>query len=262
MAPKLCVPVTDIYLEVLSELRPFVGALEFKNCKYDRVFDPGLDKLFESPLGIISDEWASWMEKEQVFKFMNKQKIVSYSCDLGPACRTYQNLDNGKGVMRSFPSSPKLSQDQILDLAAKRSLLIKQNFAGTIKYEILNYYPTGCYDHICEPLFIKKFLEATGGELLLDLAHARISAENLHIPFMEYLDSISCNKITEIHLSRPLIINGEWEDAHEKPLVEDIAMLKQALKKFKEAEYLVIEYYKDKNELVRIYKEVFENING
>ena len=161
-----------------------------------------------------------------------------------------------KGVIRSYPTEAVLTKQEILSLAVKRCAWLRSKFSGTLKFEILNFYPTGVYEHICEPGFICKFLENVNGELLLDLGHARVSAENMGIPFEQYLDDLPLERVSEIHFSKAIMVNGVWEDAHELPVDEDYKLLESLTEKL-DIKYVVVEYYKDPQKLVNIFNTLY-----
>jgi uncharacterized protein (UPF0276 family) len=74
--------------------------------------------------------------------------------------------------------------------------------------ENFNYHPTNAYDYICEPELFTDLLTEVGADMLLDLAHARISANNMgYADDKAYLQKLPLHKVREVHLNRP-----GWED--------------------------------------------------
>src|SRR5215468_4532277 len=64
--------------------------------------------------------------------------------------------------------------------------------------ENFNYHATNAYEYICEPELYGQLLEATGCGMLLDLAHARISAVNMKWPSeRDYLSAMPLSKVRE-----------------------------------------------------------------
>jgi len=92
--------------------------------------------------------------------------------------------------------------------------------------------------------------------LLLDVAHARIASENLGIPFPQYLSQLPLEKVSEIHISKPTRVNGIWKDSHEKPGKNEFSLLKKLICKTK-VRHVVIEYYKDKAVLKKLFRELY-----
>lgn len=257
----LCAPVTENFFEIYEQIKPFLGALVYKNCNNEFHVKDELEVLFESAYGLVADIWVDEIKNENLFEFLSKYDAVSYACDLGPACRKYKNDLSYSIFPRSYPITKILAQNEILDLAKERIQWVRGNYLGVIKFELLNYYPTGAYEHVCEPSFIRRFLEEINGELILDVGHARISAENLGIPFDKYLGMLPIKRITEVHFSKPSRINGILEDTHEEPDDEDYLILEEIMNKY-DIKYVVVEYYKDKSKLKNIYTKLFAMLQG
>jgi len=253
--PKLCIPVTDVGLEIFKDVRTQIGAIEYKNTRYKFEDHEGLDILFESPYGIISDHLVEWIRTENTFNFLDEKQAISFSCDFGPSCRTYKNV-MVNGILRSYPVGTILSEREILSLAVERCAWLRSKFAGILKFEILNFYPTGVYEHVCKPDFISLFLENVNGELLLDLGHARVSSENMGVSFDQYLDELPLERVSEIHFSKAAMVNGVWEDAHELPVEEDYKLLESLIEKL-DIRHIVVEYYKDSQKLVDIFNTLY-----
>ena len=87
--------------------------------------------------------------------------------------------------------------------------------------ENFNYHPTTAYEYICEPDLFTFLLDEIGCGMLLDLAHARISANNMHYRDAEtYLSALPLEKVREIHTNRPGWMGDQRVDRHH-PLQED-----------------------------------------
>ena len=79
-----------------------------------------------------------------------------------------------------------------------------------------------------DPAFIADALAVSGARLLLDLAHAQVSAAQRGEDFRGYLDALPLNEVAELHLSRPRLESGEMRDRH-LPLEDDDYALVQSL---------------------------------
>jgi uncharacterized protein (UPF0276 family) len=89
--------------------------------------------------------------------------------------------------------------------------------------ENYNYHPTNAYDYICEPETFCALVDEIGCEVLLDLAHAQISAHNLGWPDAKsYLQALPLQLVREIHINRPAYDDGlgQMLDRH-LPIQED-----------------------------------------
>ena len=73
-----------------------------------------------------------------------------------------------------------------------------------VAVENLDYHEGGAYEYICKPEFIKNLLNKNPKiNLLLDIAHAEISAHNLGEELKEYFGKLPLEKVIEIHLNSP-----------------------------------------------------------
>ena len=95
-----------------------------------------------------------------------------------------------------------------------------------VALENFNYHPTNAYEYICEPELFSQLLDATGCDMLLDLAHAQISAHNMKWPGIhEYLMAMPLHKVREIHFTRPGWQGDQRVDLHQPVEADDIALL-------------------------------------
>jgi uncharacterized protein (UPF0276 family) len=83
--------------------------------------------------------------------------------------------------------------------------------------ENYNYHPTHAYEYVCEPETFCALIEAIGCGVLLDLAHAQISAHNMGWPDVRsYLQALPLARVREIHTNHPQIdpTLGQMIDRH------------------------------------------------
>jgi uncharacterized protein (UPF0276 family) len=98
--------------------------------------------------------------------------------------------------------------------------------------ENFNYHPTKAYEYICEPEQYTQLLEATGCGMLLDLAHARISAVNMKWESEQvYLSALPLDKVREIHFTRPGWQGSERVDLHQPVQQDDLDVLAWVLER-------------------------------
>ena len=147
-------------------------------------------------------------------------------------------------------------------MTAKRLSLVKKSFDGIVAVENLNYFPTSAYDHVCDPDFISKIVRDNDIYLILDMAHAMISAHNLNFSPEDYFTRLPLDRVKEIHLSAHGMLDGNWRDLHNRPNRETYALLEMLKSHVKNDAYLIIEFYKDFAELIEIYKEVDDWLNS
>ncbi len=91
--------------------------------------------------------------------------------------------------------------------------------------ENMPHWPHDLPHEAARPSFIRAVLERADAPLLLDLAHARVSAAALVMPVVEYLAALPLERVVEIHLSGPRMVNGRLGDAHEPLTAEDYDLL-------------------------------------
>jgi hypothetical protein len=115
----------------------------------------------------------------------------------------------------------------------------------SIALENNNYYPTAAYDIITEGTFISEIVYGNRINLLLDIAHAQVTAHNKNIDYLQYINSLPLKNLIQLHICSPSVYsNGIAFDAHMAP---DEKMFEQVLKlisSHKSIKYLTIEYYK------------------
>jgi uncharacterized protein (UPF0276 family) len=110
-----------------------------------------------------------------------------------------------------------------------------QEWAGVpLLLENFNYHPTNAYEYICEPALFSELIAEIGCGMLLDLGHARISAQNM--PEWRgntegYLSAFPLDKVREIHFNRPGWIRGERVDLHQPVCRDDLDVLAWVLER-------------------------------
>jgi uncharacterized protein (UPF0276 family) len=83
------------------------------------------------------------------------------------------------------------------------------------------------HPYLIDPEFITQVVKEAGCRLLLDLAHARVSASTRREPARDYIGRLPLDRVDEIHLSgpRPLEGSSQLVDAHRALQEEDYALL-------------------------------------
>lgn len=77
-----------------------------------------------------------------------------------------------------------------------------------------------------EPEFLNEITEAAGCEILLDIAHARVSAWFAGVSIFTYLNRYDLPRIKELHIAGPRIYEGQgMVDSHEALTDEDYKIL-------------------------------------
>lgn len=214
----------------------------------------GKVELLESSLNIAAADFPRRLEDEGWLAALRTGRFVSFSCDIGPACDvTVESSPNG--FPRYVPVSEVHGAADYVARSAENVRLLRREFAGGIKVENLNYFPTGGYELVCEPAFICTLVNACGIELLLDIGHLAISARNLNLSVEEYLDGLPLDRVSELHVSGSRVVNGILEDAHEPPGQEEWALIAAILARAT-PRHLTVEYYRDDALLIAAYREL------
>lgn len=108
----------------------------------------------------------------------------------------------------------------------------------------------GRYLFESDPLVITRVLEETGCRMLLDLAHARIAAQERSMPVEDYLLALPLEKVVQVHVSGCRERDGVLYDAHQ-PLQEvDYSLLEWVLPRVN-PDWLTLEYFREDREAVR-----------
>jgi uncharacterized protein (UPF0276 family) len=97
--------------------------------------------------------------------------------------------------------------------------------------ENLDYNPTGAYEYVCQPQFINRVLDKSNAYLLLDLAHARVSAAAFGMQVEDYINQLPLARVRQIHLNHPGMRAGRLVDAHLELQDEDYDLLTAVLKR-------------------------------
>lgn len=158
-------------------------------------------------------------------------------------------FDQSKGHM--LPESPTLERSDLLDRMAHSAREAASVLTVPLLLENLDYCPGGAYEHVCEPEFIDALLSATDCGMLLDLAHAQVTASWLGIPVEELLDRMPLERVVEVHVSSPRESDthaGRLYDAHEPVTERDLDLLRLVLSR-SSPRMVVLEFRRDAEQL-------------
>lgn len=114
---------------------------------------------------------------------------------------------------------------------------------------------------MCEPALIAELVEATGADLLLDLAHAQVSASRLGYALESYLQRLPLERVRQLHISGPRHDGTTLFDAHEPLREADYTLLAWVLNETDPA-VLTLEYGKDENALLDQVRRLRQQLNA
>jgi uncharacterized protein (UPF0276 family) len=189
------------------------------------------------------------------------------------------NLDS---ALITQPASALLSRAQALENIVRHARALNAQLKAPLLLENIPFFPNTAHVHVCEPDFVSEAIARSDCDLVLDLAHARVSASMLGLDVHAYLEALPLQRTVEIHLSGPrrldevdarrqrlvrenahsvahLVKFGEESlmDAHEALREEDYALLAWALART-QPRAISLEYYREpvglREQLLRLGK--------
>jgi len=159
------------------------------------------------------------------------------------------------------PVGPALDRDATLTSMTTTVHALRARSPVPVLLENLDLQGGGAYEHVCEPAFLRELLNATEAWMLLDLAHAQVSASRLGIPAEAYLDALPLERVRALHVSGPRARDGRTWDAHETLQDRDHELLEWVLART-EPWALTLEYGRDAEALVRQLEELRLRVGG
>jgi uncharacterized protein (UPF0276 family) len=177
------------------------------------------------------------------------------------------------GALITQAASDLLPRETAMENIIRNARALAEQLPVPLLLENIPLFPNLAHIHVCEPDFVAEVIAETGCGLLLDLAHARVSADVLGCSVRDYLAQLPLERAVEFHLSGPRPLGaldarrqtlvrqnaksvahlhsfGEHNlvDAHAPMQEEDYALLTWALARC-EPKAISLEYYYDPEEL-------------
>ncbi|MGE4504850.1 MAG: DUF692 family multinuclear iron-containing protein [Desulfovibrionaceae bacterium] len=145
-----------------------------------------------------------------------------------------------------------MGREQMLAHARENAAIARQALGRVrLLVENNNDLGTDAYETVTDPDFLAEALDAADADLLLDVAHARISAVNRGQDERAYLGALPLGRVRQVHLSRHAVAEGRAKDAHDPLEEEDWQWVSELLYRGMPLEYVTVEYYKDGPTLLR-----------
>jgi uncharacterized protein (UPF0276 family) len=157
--------------------------------------------------------------------------------------------------------SPILDRETLLETIVTNTRSLAKSIAVPLLLENLDYNPGGAYDYICEPTFITEVLARTNTNMLLDIAHARVSASRFGVDIKEYLAALPMKRVKQLHISGPRLDGETLRDAHEPLQREDYELLEYVFSQTN-VKAVTLEYNKEEEALLEQLQEVRYRIAG
>jgi uncharacterized protein (UPF0276 family) len=146
-------------------------------------------------------------------------------------------------LLRDGQRPPRYGADQALALICHAVETMQASLPVPLLLENMQHWPLPEVDLAADPAFITRVLEETQCDLLLDTAHARITAAILNRDVRDYLAELPLSRIVEVHVSSPRRKNGQWVNCHETMQEEDYALLEWLLQQ-STPRVITLEYWK------------------
>ena len=227
---------------------PGIKALEYK--KIGDIFGREHAFLFHSNYGIVQKEFISYFDG--IAGFLKENDFKLFSFDLGPAAQSVAHRPD----FHYEAKSRSLDKKRLRQLIKRRLSYVRCAFDGKIGFENLNYFPGPAYAHVCDPDFVCEIIRDFDTYLVLDLAHAMVTAQNMRMDLYSYLSSLPLERVIEVHLSGPRRLKGKWLDAHYPPRSADLKVLDFIRVRLTGSFFLTVEYYKDFPKIKNIYRNL------
>jgi uncharacterized protein len=184
----------------------------------------------------------------------------------------YRNQKELDGLRAGGYRDADLPRDRALERIVARVEQLGSALPVPILLENMSHWPADTRDLAADPGFITEVLAETGCDILLDLAHARVSGEILGLADEEYLLRLPLGRVVEVHVSGPRrkgAINREGamnraptlRDAHEPMSEEDYSLLAWLLRRHR-PQAVTLEYWKDPEEHAAQLKRLGEIVRG
>ena len=208
----------------------------------------------------LTHKWDKNLKEYLKNSFSKKPELKLVTLQATRCCKGEELLDgifqlNGKVYTRD-----EMLNHSIINTKWIRNILGSKMLIGL---ENNNYYPTPAYDIITDGDFIAKVIEKNNLFLLLDIAHAMVTAHNKKISYDQYIATLPLDKMIQLHICQPeLHTEGIARDTHNEPNHEMYLEVIRLIKKYPTILYLTIEFYKDKDILISSIKKLRQLINS
>lgn len=190
------------------------------------------------------------------FKLANvRLEVASFHV---PSRYQINEVVNGAFVGQGDP----MTKDQMLVNAKNnnetlKKILTEAGFSNTrLLVENNNHLGTDAYEIVTSPIFIGDILDCTGMGLLLDVAHAKITALNTGWKEESYFEELPIERAEQIHLSHHGLASDKAFDAHDALNDDDWRFFSNLTAELPKLKYATIEYYKDANVLADLLKRL------
>lgn len=246
---RIATPVSHLFADstVAERIIACSDALEIRD-HYSPSFEADLPLLYHSEQSI-----AHRMDFDTLHRvidaLLSKGKLHVLSLHV-LSCYEHPTMRNGV----FHPCGRRLERQELLDIAQSNAELLVRRYASdlSIAIENNNYFPTGAYEEVADPVFLSELVENAGAAFLLDLGHARISAHNMAVDAGGYLAKLPLHRVVQVHLSGYGMDTPMWQDAHEVLSEAQWQEAESCLRQLPYLQFVTLEYYRDSELLVEM----------
>jgi len=231
--------IFSLYHELPGEFTNRFSTVEQK--WFDQYRPIRKDTIFHSSLSLVDEGFQKTLEQQHAFDIIRKYHIRRFSFDIGPCYSHVEIKEN-----RYFGIGGRLTISDIHALCAKRISWLRDKLPRDceISIENLNYYDTGAYEDVCDPAFYNDICEKYSLGLVLDLAHAQVTAHNKKESSVEHLKRFNRNAIREFHLSKISVLSEDLAiDAHALPDRSEFQLMYELIEDSPLSYDVVIEFW-------------------
>ncbi len=255
---KIATPVSTIFHATahLAEILDLSDVLEWR--ELSRPVASSLQRIYHCDWSLISP-WSD-RELQEITNIIinNKPDLVTFHLH---ACYVNPPLENGMFM----PIGKPMTREEMFGHARTNLQNLKEKLGKSLPWAVENnnFYPTGAYTEVTDGGFITELTNELGLNILLDLAHAQITAVNQNITLEEYLGFLDLEKVVQLHLSRPGRDAKDpnlAKDFHEVLEDDDWVLVKSIMPRCVNLQYVTIEYYKNDANLITMLKKLREVI--
>lgn len=208
----------------------------------------------------LTHEWDENLKEYLKNAFSKKPDLKLITLQATRCCQGEKLIDGMFQLDGKIYSRQEMLNNSIENTKWLRDIVSNGTSIGL---ENNNYYPTPAYDIVADGDFIIQVLKKNNLFLLLDIAHAMVTAHNKKISYDQYISTLPLDKLIQLHICQPeLPEGGIARDTHNEPNHEMYLEVIRLIKKYSTIKYLTIEYYRDKDILIDSIKKLRKLINS
>jgi uncharacterized protein (UPF0276 family) len=133
-------------------------------------------------------------------------------------------------LLRKGRRPPRYGVEQSFEMICDATQTLKGHLPVPLLLENVEHWPLPEIDFAVLPDFIRRVLEEIECDLLLDTAHAQITARRLNWDVRSYMEALPLERVIEIHVCGTSRREGQLIDSHEALKDEDYVLLEWLLR--------------------------------